>query len=147
MEAVLTTVLAPFLPHLIGKVEAGAEKAIDTLGAAAWERAQALWQKLRPKVEGKEAAREAAEAVADSPDDEPARGALEFQLRRLLEDDPDLRATLERMLREADAAGEIASDGAVTIHGDVKADRGGVAAGRDVHGGEGGIRTGWHEAD
>jgi hypothetical protein len=148
MEAVLATFLAPFLPYLMKKVEAGADKAIDTLGAAAWERAQVLWRRLRPKVEEKEGAREAAAAVAESPDDEAARGALQFQLRGLLAGDPDLATEIERMLREAQEAGVMADNGAVIIHGDVRADRGGVAAGRDVVAGEGGIRTGgWRESD
>jgi hypothetical protein len=145
MEVVLTAFLAPFLPYLVQKVEKGAEKAIDSFGAAAWERAQALWGKLRPKVEAKEGAREAAEGVAKSPTDDAARGALQFQLRALLQADPDLAAELERMIREAQQAGVMSDNGAVVIQGDVRADRGSVAAGRDVHGGKGGIHTGWRE--
>jgi hypothetical protein len=147
MEAVLTTFLAPFLPYLVRKGEAVADKAIETLGGAAWERAQALWGKLRPRIEEKEAAREVADAVAANPDDEAARGALQFQLRTLLKDDPILMGELDRMLQEAQQAGVMADNGAVIIHGDVKADRGSVAAGRDVQGGVGGIRTGWREGD
>jgi hypothetical protein len=147
MEEVLTTFLVPFLPRLLKKGEALADKAIDQLGAAAWERAQALWRRLRPKVEAKEAAREAVEGVAESPDDQAARGAFQFQLRSLLQADPDLAAELERMVQEAQQAGVMADNGAVIIHGDVRADRGAIAAGRDVHGGQGGIHTGWREAD
>lgn len=147
MEVVLTTFLAPFLPYLVRKGEAVADKAIDALGGAAWERARALWGKLRPRIEEKEAAREVADAVAANPDDEAARGALQFQLRTLLEGDPALADELERMVREAQQAGVMADNGAVVIQGDVHADRGSVAAGRDVRGGAGGIRTGWREDD
>jgi hypothetical protein len=147
MEAVLVTFLAPFLPYLVKKVEAGADKAIEALGADAWERAQGLWQRLRPKVEEKEAAGEAAAALAENPDDAVAQGALQFQLRSLVESDPGLAADLARMLRDAREAGVMADNGAVIIQGDVRADRGAVAAGRDVVVGEGGIRTGWREGD
>jgi hypothetical protein len=147
MEVVLTTFLAPFLPYLMRQGEAVADKAIETLGGAAWERAQALWGKLRPKIEEKEAAREVADAVAANPEDEAAKGALQFQLRSLLKGDPTLTGELERLLEEARQAGVMADNGAVIIHGDVKADRGSVAAGRDVQGGVGGIRTGWHDRE
>jgi hypothetical protein len=147
MEAVLATFLAPFLPYLVRKGEAVADKAIDTLGGAAWERARAMWGKLRPRIDEKEAAREVVDAVATNPDDEAARGALQFQLRTLLEGNPALADELDRMVQEARQAGVMADNGAVIIHGDVKADRGSVAAGRDVRGGAGGIRTGWREGE
>lgn len=145
MEAVIATFLAPFLPYLVRKGEAVADRAIDEFGAAAWERAQTLWGKLRPSVEGKEGAREAAEAAAESPDDETARAALEFQLRTLLASDPDLAAELRASVRDAQRAGVMADNGAVVVEGDVTADRGAIAAGRDISGGQGGIRTGWRE--
>lgn len=147
VEAVLVTFLAPLLPYLVKKVEVGADKAIELVGAAAWEHAQGLWRKLRPKVEEEAPAGEAVAALAEDPDDPAARGALQFQLRGLLASDPSLAAELERMIRDAQQAGVIADNGAVIIHGDVRADRGGVAAGRDVVAGEGGIRTGWHDGD
>ena len=53
MEAALTTFLVPFLPYLVKKVEAGADKAIERFGAAAWDHAQAIWRRLGPKVEEK----------------------------------------------------------------------------------------------
>lgn len=147
MEAVLVTFLAPFLPYLVRKGEAVADKAIDTLGGAAWERARALWGKLRPGIEEKEAAREVVDAVAADPADEAARGALAFQLRVLLQANPTLAGELDRMVQDARRAGVMADNGAVIIQGDVKADRGSVAAGRDVRGGAGGIHTGWREGD
>jgi hypothetical protein len=145
MEAVLATFLAPFLPYLVRTGEAVADRAIETLGGAAWKRARALWAKLGPRIEETEAAREVADAVAANPDDEAARGALQFQLRSLLQGDPALATELDRMVQEARQAGVMADNGAVIIHGDVRADRGSVAAGRDVAGGAGGIRTGWRE--
>ena len=138
MEAILTTFLAPFLPYLLKKGEQAADAAIERFGAAAWKRAQALWGKLRPKVEEKEAAREATDDVAAAPDDELARSALQLQLRKLIADDPDLAADLAEMLEDSRRAGIMADNGAVVV----VADRGGVAAGGDINVGQGGIHTG-----
>ena len=142
MEAILATFLAPFLPFLLKQGEEAADAAIDKLGAKAWERARALWGRLRPKVDEKESAREAAEDVAAAPDDELALGALQLQLRKLLAGDPDLATALKVMLDDARRDGVMADNGAVVISGGVNADRGGVAAGRDINAGPGGIRTG-----
>lgn len=142
METILTTFLAPFLPYLLKQGEQAADAAIDKLGAKAWERARALWGRLRPKVDEKEAAREAAEDVAAAPDDELARGALQLQLRKLLAADPELAAALGELLDDARRSGVMADNGAVVISGGVTADRGGVAAGRDINAGAGGIHTG-----
>jgi hypothetical protein len=142
VEAILTTFLAPFLPYLLRQGEHAADAAIDHLGAAAWRQAQALWRRLRPKVEDKEAAQEAAADVAAAPDDELARGALQLQLRKLLADDPELAKALAELLDEGRRAGVMADNGAVVIGGSVIADRGGVAAGRDIDAGQGGINTG-----
>jgi hypothetical protein len=138
VEAILTTFLAPFLPYLLKKGEQAADVAIERFGQAAWKRAQALWAKLRPKVEDKEAAREATEDVAAAPDDELARSALQLQLRKLVADDPDLAAELAEMLEDGRRAGIMADNGAVVV----VADRGGVAAGGDINVGRGGIHTG-----
>jgi hypothetical protein len=140
MEQILTTFLAPFLPFLLKKGEEAADAAIDKLGAKAWDRARALWGRLRPKVDEKEAAREAVEDVAAAPDDELALGALQLQLRKLLAGDAELAAAVGEMLDDARRSGVMADNGAIVISGGVHADRGGVAAGRDVNAGE--IRTG-----
>ena len=137
MEAILTTFLSPFLPYLLKKGEQAADAAIERFGEAAWKRAQALWGKLRPKVEDKEAAREATEDVAAAPDDELARSALQLQLRKLVADDPDLAAELAELLEDGRRAGIMADNGAVVV----VADRGGVAAGGDINVGHGGIHT------
>lgn len=138
MEAILTTFLAPFLPFLIKQGEEAAQAAIERFGAAAWKRAQKLWERLRPRVEDKEAAREAADDVAAAPDDELARASFQLQLRKLLGDDPDLAKELAEMLEENRRAGIMADNGAVVV----VADRGGVAAGGDINVGRGGIHTG-----
>jgi hypothetical protein len=50
----LTAFISPFLPFLLKLGEKAAEKATDTaaekFGEAAWCKAQAIWEKLSPKV-------------------------------------------------------------------------------------------------
>lgn len=70
----LTKFLAPFLPGLIHLGSQASEEAAKKLGTAVesdvWEKAKAVWLKLRPKLQEKPAALEAAEALAATPDDE-----------------------------------------------------------------------------
>jgi hypothetical protein len=101
----LTAFLAPLLPYLLRAGEKAAEEAGSRLGEAAWERAKALWARLRPKVEAKPAAQEAAQGVAANPQDPDALGALRYQLRKLLEEDATLREDLARLWQEARSAG------------------------------------------
>ena len=139
MEVLLTTFLAPLLGGLLHRGGEAAAQAAAKIGSTVWETAESLWEKLWPRVQEDATAREAAEAVAADPEDESAKGALQFRLRSILGADPVLAQELERLLNDAKAAGAMADNGAVIIHGSVKGDRGGVAVGRDVHGG---INTG-----
>jgi len=93
----LVAFLAPFLPHLLRLGEKVAEEAGKKLGAAAWELAKALWERLRPKVEARPAAQEAVQDVAASPGDEDARATLRQQLKKLLAEDEALAAELARL--------------------------------------------------
>jgi hypothetical protein len=91
--------LAPFLPYLLKAGEKAAEEAGRKLGAAAWEQAQALWARLRPKVEARPALKEAVADVAANPQDEDALAALRLQLRKLLEEDPALQEEVRRLMQ------------------------------------------------
>lgn len=92
--------LAPFLPYLLKAGEKAAEEAGEKLGEASWERAKALWGRLRPKVEAKPAALEAAQDVAAQPDDEDAQAALRRQLKKLLAEDQALAAEVARLMAD-----------------------------------------------
>jgi hypothetical protein len=100
--ATLTAFLSPFLPTLLklgGKaVEKATESASGKFGEAAFSKAQAIWEKLSPKMEAKEAAKEAAIDVANNPEDEDAQGALRLQLKKLLEQDEELMKAIEQIL-------------------------------------------------
>jgi hypothetical protein len=126
VEAALVSLLAPFLPYLVRAGERAAENVADALTTEAGRHARALWEKLFPHVESRPAAAEAAADVAANPDDELARGALQLQLRKLLDQDAGLRGEVERMLAEAERQGVVATRGGVAVGGDVRADRGSI---------------------
>jgi len=118
----LVAFLAPFLPYLVKVGEKAAEEAGKKLGGDAWDKARALWGKLRPKVEDKPAAQEAVADVAAAPQDEDVQAALRQQLRKILAEDEALAAEVARLWEEAKATGVtmIASgERAVVISGDV----------------------------
>jgi ATP/maltotriose-dependent transcriptional regulator MalT len=136
IAAGVVSVLAPFLKGFMSGVRDESEKAGEAVGGKLREVAAGIWRRLHPKLEETPAALQAAEKVADQPDDQDWQAALRVQLKMLLEEDRTLAQELGSSLEEAQKAGVIAD---VVIHGDVKADRGGVAAGRDI---TGGVNTG-----
>jgi hypothetical protein len=107
--ATLTAFLSPFLPFFLklgGKaIDKSTESAAGKLGEAAFGKAQAVWGKLGPQVEGKEAAKEAAIDVANSPEDGDLRVALKVQLQKLLEQDEELGRAIVEIMREDAADG------------------------------------------
>ncbi len=114
--------LAPFLPYLLKAGEEAAGEAGKKFGAEAWERAKALWAKLRPQVEARPAAQEAAQDVAANPQNEGAQAALRWQLEKLLSADRALAAEVARLWGEAQAAGvtvTASGDRSVAIGGSV----------------------------
>jgi hypothetical protein len=138
IETALVALLAPVLKGLLGDATDALEDAGRRGSAEAVAAARKVWKRLGPSVEGRPAAVEAAQDVAARPDDERARGALELQLEKILAAEPALARELEQLVAEARR-----SAGDVIFEGPVRADRGGVVAGRV----EGGIRTGWREGD
>jgi outer membrane murein-binding lipoprotein Lpp len=139
MEAVIAGLLAPFLSSLLVIGKQAGTQAAEALGSEAGQLASRVWDRLSGRVESKPAAKEAAEDVAAQPDDELARSALQLQIRKILQDDEELRQELTAILEEGQRAGIVADRGGVVIQGGVNATQGGVATIGDV---EGGIRTG-----
>jgi hypothetical protein len=92
--AALTAFISPFLPFLLKLGGKAAEKATESaagkFGEASWAKAQAVWDKLSPKIEAKESAKEAAIDVANAPEDEDLQVALKVQLKKLLAEDEAL---------------------------------------------------------
>lgn len=91
--------LSPFLPYLVKAGEKAIEEAGKKFGAEAWEQAQALWAKLRSKVQAKPAAHRAAQDVAKAPNNEDARVVLRVQLKNLLAEDGTLAAEIARLMQ------------------------------------------------
>ena len=115
--AALTAFLAPFLPTFLAETVADAAR---THGGEALEHAKRLWERLRGGVEEREAAAEAAADVAARPEDPRAVSALELQLEKLLERDPELAAEVGRLWEEAQRAGVVAAgERSVAVGGDV----------------------------
>lgn len=118
--------LAPLLPYLLkGGVEA-AKAAAGELGkrlsADGWEGLKKLAEKLQKKAEDKPALKEALDDAQAAPQDEDALAALRVQLRKLLQDDPDLLAEAAQALTSVQAAGVTVTatgDRSVAIGGDV----------------------------
>jgi len=86
--------LAPVLPYLIpaaaGAGEAALKRTGEKLSDVTWKKAEALWNKLWPKIESRPAALEAAQDLASTPDDGDAQGAFSLQLKKLFAEDAEL---------------------------------------------------------
>ena len=134
VEALLVQFLSPFLPTLLGKAQEAGQEIAGRTADVAWDYAQRIWERLRPRMEERPGAPEAAEAVAKAPDDADSGTLLEIHLKKILADDPGLATDLRSLLDQAQAAGVIAtgpgSVAAQTIHAETK----GIAAGI-IHGG------------
>lgn len=137
----LTKFLAPALPYLMGLGGKAAEEATKELEADIWAKAKSLWGRLRPKVETTQpAALETAQDVVAKPGDEGARAALTYQLRKVLESDPDLAREVEGLLDPTEARNVyqawLEGSGAIAQGpGAVAVGERGIAVGGDVHGG------------
>jgi CHAT domain len=106
-HSALAAFISPFLPYLLKMGNNFAEKIAETgvqkFGESAWVKVQAIWNQLRPKLEGKEAAMEAAMDVAEHPEDREFQIALRVQLKKLLEQDEALCNAIAQIF-QADAS-------------------------------------------
>jgi hypothetical protein len=95
--AQLVAFLAPFLGPLLRRTEEATAGAIESFGESAWERATALWQRLRGSTEASPTVTEAVEDVAADPDNDRAQAALAWQLEKLLAANPRLGEELTHL--------------------------------------------------
>jgi hypothetical protein len=110
--------LIPFLPYLLRIGDAAADEVGRRMGAAAWERARALWERLYPR----RSVEPVAQAVLASPDNRALREALREEIARALAEDEALAQELARLLPQPRPTGQtvIASgDRSVAPGGDV----------------------------
>jgi hypothetical protein len=98
----LSSFISLFLPYLsqLGKkvADKAVENAASKFGEAGWKKAQDIWGKLSPKVAAKPAALEAVTDVIDNPKDATYQTVLQVQLKKLLDQDPDLAKAIEQIL-------------------------------------------------
>ena len=99
--ATVTAVLAPALPYLLRTGDQLASQAADRLGEHTWKLATRLWERLADAVRGRPAAEEVMQDVAANPQDADARAALTYQVRKLVQEDPELGAALEELIAQA----------------------------------------------
>lgn len=101
---ILTKFLSPFLPYLLKLGDKAAEEAAKKLGGDAWEKAKAIWSKLRPKVEAKEEAKVGVQQVAAKPESEARQLVLREELETLLKDNPDLATAITQIIESDSSA-------------------------------------------
>jgi len=93
--------LMPLLPYLLKIGDKAAEEVGKKIGGEGWERAKALWGKLRRK----ENVEQVAQTAAALPDNPALREALREEIARALQEDGALRQEVARLWGEAEAAG------------------------------------------
>lgn len=97
--ALLAAFLTPFLPFLVKMAETSAETVAEKFSEDAWSKAKAVWTKLHPNVEKKPAMQEAVTDLAIAPDDEDLQAVFRVQLKKLLEQDPQLAEDVTQILQ------------------------------------------------
>jgi hypothetical protein len=108
LAGTLTAFLAPLLPYLLKGGEKAAEEVGKKFGGVVWDKATALWARLRPKLEARPGARQMLQEVAKNFDNADARAALRFQLKNFLAENSDLAREISQMIDEAQRSGVIA---------------------------------------
>lgn len=125
----VASVLAPALPYLVGATAGAGQKAAEIakskLGEENWNKANKIWDKIRPEVEKKPEAAAALNEVAANPDDELARDALPSSLKKIMDGMPP------ETVDEIRSIVSVSKSETRTV----TADRGGVAIGGNVSGG------------
>ncbi|MDA8215711.1 MAG: endonuclease/exonuclease/phosphatase family protein [Nitrospiraceae bacterium] len=96
--------LRPFLPYLLQESKPLEEREIDAIN---WELAEAIWARIRPKVEANPAIKETIHDVTTTNYEEDALAALRFQLKKLLSDDSELAGELSNLWTEAITSGVV----------------------------------------
>lgn len=118
----LAEYLVPALPYLTKATDGALEELGKTIGGRAADYAKSLWDKLHPRVEARGALQEVVNDVAATPNDEVARTALLYRLKKLLAEDAELTHDLEAILQDAKNGGVrviLSGDRSVGIVGNV----------------------------
>ena len=114
----MASFLMPLLPYLLKFGDKAAEEVGKKIGGEAWDKAKALWDKLRRK----KSVEQVAQTAAALPDNQALREALREEIARALQEDGALREEVARLWGEAEAAGvtvTASGERSVAIGGDV----------------------------
>jgi hypothetical protein len=128
---VAVQLLIPFFKQVRDKTVG---RITDDLSDAAAEKAGTIYEKIRNAVAGDPADEALVAGAKADPDDTDRREFLQRKLTRLLENDPELAAEIERLVGEAQPVGGVqisARDSGVVASRDVSL-RGEYVAGRDL---------------
>ena len=103
MLTTLTAIILPCLPFLVEHSGAAAvELVVEKIGESAWEKAQAIWEKLSPKIEQDAATQIVADELIRNPDSEVWRAAFTEKLQALLESDNALKQAIIEILKDVE---------------------------------------------
>ena len=130
-----TTVLAVLTPYL---VKAGGKLA-EEVGGNLPENAAKLWAALTKKFKGKPAAEEAITDLAQKPDDEDNQAAVRKQIKKAVEEEPNLLPMLAELLENARR--EAAQNNSASGKGAVAINVGGHVRGNIVVGNNNSVKT------
>ena len=111
------------MPYLLRAGKRAGENVADAVGDETARLVKALWEKVGPGIEERPAARDVAQDVAADPANAPALKSLEYQLGKLLAEDPALADDVGRILKQGQATG-------IVLSGGQHAETGGVIAGQ-----------------
>jgi hypothetical protein len=122
LAAAAAVTLAPFTPYLVKAGEKAVEEVGKKVGGVAWEKAQAVWAKIKARFGDDKEIDNAVGLVATDPDDEDYRATLAKVLGKKLAAQPDLADDLVALLGGFDAVQEMtARAGGVIVRAAQKA--------------------------
>jgi hypothetical protein len=98
ISAAVATILTPFLPILTNMVKAGTETIAQKGGEAAFNKAQTLWDKVKPHFAKDEDVYDAAKMLARHLEDKSRQTTFETVLATSLENNPKLAEELLKLI-------------------------------------------------
>jgi hypothetical protein len=114
VTATAVATLAPFMPFLVDAGKAVGLKFAEVIsergGEAAWNKAQALWSKLRSRFGDDPEVTSAATMVATKPEDEARQTMLAEVLGARLKENPDFAAEIFELLGGQQAVQQVLAE-------------------------------------
>jgi hypothetical protein len=136
LAAAAVGLLAPYLQQTAGVL---ADRAGQAIADAALPKVKALYERVRAKLTPGSYQGALLDGVQEAPEDPGRQEILKAELAKVIRQDPEFAAELERLVTEAQAAGGVritATDAGVVAGRDVHQQAGGDVVGRDKIGGD-----------